>query len=301
MDLPASVTALGEQLRIDGEIAPDPALLQDANVFAAERERIFARPLIALDHESRLSADGSYFRCDAAPRGLVVTREGGGRLHVLRNLCLHAGYPVCEAEEGTGQRLTCLYHGWEYTLDGRLVEPELSSRIDPSRLRLPEYPLGVCNGLILVDPSGKSAAPQPSLPRERGRVREGAAAVPAWLAGAEVVGRAKYSTTWNWKFLRYFLQSSPHLFFNNAPENCIEFGPLSFMVVQAERAVLLRIVPRFAEQTDFYMIEMIGEAARNPDEAGADVVAEGLRRAETASPWFDRRLAEWYWSLMSAV
>ena len=290
MDLPASVTALGEQLRVDGEIAPDPALLQDSNVFAAERERIFARPLMALDHASRLSADGSYFRYDAAPRGLVVTREGGGRLHALRNLCLHAGYPVCEAEEGTGQRLTCLYHGWEYTLDGRLVEPELSSRIDPSRLRLPEYPLGVCNGLILVDPSGKSAGGE-----------QCAEVVPAWLASATVVGRAKYSTTWNWKFLRYFLQSSPHLFFNGARENCIEFGPLSFMVVQAERAVLLRIVPRFAEQTDFYVIEIIGEAARNPNAAGADVVAEGLRRAETASPWFDRRLAEWYWSLMSAV
>ena len=290
MDLPASVTALGEQLRVDGEIAPDPALLQDSNVFAAERERIFARPLMALDHASRLSADGSYFRYDAAPRGLVVTREGGGRLHALRNLCLHAGYPVCEAEEGTGQRLTCLYHGWEYTLDGRLVEPELSSRIDPSRLRLPEYPLGVCNGLILVDPSGKSAGGE-----------QCAEVVPAWLAFATVVGRAKYSTTWNWKFLRYFLQSSPHLFFNGARENCIEFGPLSFMVVRAEQAVLLRIVPRFAEQTDFYVIEMIGEAARNPNAAGADVVAEGLRRAETASPWFDRRLAEWYWSLMSAV
>jgi len=288
MDLPASVTALGEQLRVDGEIAPDPALLQDSNVFAAERERIFARPLMALDHASRLSADGSYFRYDAAPRGLVVTREGGGRLHALRNLCLHAGYPVCEAEEGTGQRLTCLYHGWEYTLDGRLVEPELSSRIDPSRLRLPEYPLGVCNGLILVDPSGKSAGGE-----------QCAEVVPAWLAFATVVGRAKYSTTWNWKFLRYFLQSSPHLFFNGARENCIEFGPLSFMVVRAEQAVLLRIVPRFAEQTDFYVIEMIGEAARNPNAAGADVVAEGLRRAETASPWFDRRLAEWYWSLMS--
>ena len=289
MDLPASVTALEEHLRVDGEIAPDPALLQDANVFAAERQRIFARPLMALDHASRLSADGSYFRCDAAPRGLVVTRDGGGRLHALRNLCLHAGYPVCEAEEGAGQRLTCLYHGWEYTLDGRLVEPELSSRIDPARLRLPEYPLEVCNGLILVDPSGKSAGEQC------------AEAVPAWLASAGVMGRAKYSTTWNWKFLRHFLQSSPHLFFTDAPEDCIEFGPLSFMVVQAQRAVLLRIVPRFAEQTDFYMIEMMGEAARNPSAAGPDVVAEGLRCADTASPWFDRRLAEWYWSFMSAA
>jgi nitrite reductase/ring-hydroxylating ferredoxin subunit len=291
MDLPASVIALGEQLRANSEIALDPALLQDANVFAAERERIFFRPFIAVDHENRLAGEVSFFRCDAAPRGLVVTREAAGRLHALRNICLHAGYPVCEEEVGAGERLVCLYHGWEYTLDGRLVEPELSSRIDPARLRLLEYPLEVCNGLILVDPSGKSGA--------GGRYAE---LLPAWLASAKVTGRTKHSTTWNWKFARQFLQSSPGLFFADAPETRVEFGPLCFMLTQAQRALLFRIVPRFAEQTDFYVIEMIAEEARVSDASAADpdVLASGLRDADTASAWFDRILAEWYWLLMSA-
>jgi nitrite reductase/ring-hydroxylating ferredoxin subunit len=292
MDLPASVTALGEKLGGSGEIAPDPALFQDANVFAAERERIFARPLMALDHVSRLSADGSYFRCDAAPRGLVVTRAGGGRLRALRNICLHAGYPVCEEEEGSGQRLICLYHGWEYNLEGRLVEPELSSRIDPSRLRLPEYPLEICNGLILVDPSGKSTAD-----------KKEAEAIPPWLASAQVVRRTKHSTTWNWKFLRHFLQSSPHLFFTDEPESSVEFGPFSFLILQAQQAVLLRIVPRLAEKTDFYVIEMIGQEIRVGHAPAADpeAVADSLNRADASVPWFDRGFAEWYWSLMSAA
>jgi hypothetical protein len=38
---------------------------------------------------------------------------------------------------------------WEYALDGRLVEPEPSSRIDPSRFRLTGYPVHLCNGLSL--------------------------------------------------------------------------------------------------------------------------------------------------------
>ena len=123
MDLPASVVALGEQLRGTEKISPDPALLCDPDVFAAERTRIFMQPLLAVDHATRLSEDGHYFRCDAAPRSLVVTRENGGRLHALRNVCIHAGYPVCEAADGPAERLVCLYHGWEYALDGRLVEP----------------------------------------------------------------------------------------------------------------------------------------------------------------------------------
>src|SRR5260370_37548744 len=146
MDLPVSVTELGEQLRGGREIAPDPALFSEPQVFGAERERIFQRSVMPLDHATRLSEDGRWFRCDAAARSILVTREAGGRLKALGNACIHAGYPVCEAEEGSAERLTCPYHGGEFALDRRLVEPELASRIDPSRLRLASYPVRVCNG-----------------------------------------------------------------------------------------------------------------------------------------------------------
>jgi nitrite reductase/ring-hydroxylating ferredoxin subunit len=291
MDLPASVTALGEQLCEAADIVPDPALFDDANVFAAERERIFARPLMAVDHETRLATDAHYFLCDAAARSVIVTREGGGRLHAMRNVCIHAGYPVCDAEEGPAERLICPYHGWEFALDGRLVEPAFSSRIDPSRLRLTGYPVLVRNGLILVDLSGKSTA-----------VEECADSVPAWLTAARVTGRARYSTTWNWKYLRHFLQSSPHLFVDDSPDDYLEFGPLSSMIVRSNRAVLLRVIPRFAEQTDFQVIEMVaGDQPGKPaSAAGVDAVSDGLRRAATSLSWFDHDFADWYWSLMSA-
>jgi nitrite reductase/ring-hydroxylating ferredoxin subunit len=246
---------------------------------------------MAVDHETRLAADAHFFRCDAASRSVIVTREGGGRLHALRNVCIHAGYPVCDAEEGPAERLICPYHGWEFALDGRLVEPAFSSRIDPSRLRLTGYPVFVRNGLILVDLSGKPAA-----------VQECAASVPAWLAAAKVTGRARYGTTWNWKFLRHFLQSSPHLFLDDSPDDYLEFGPLSSMIVRSDRAVLLRVIPRFAEQTDFQVIEMAaGDPPKKPASVvGSDAVADGLRRADPSLPWFDRDFADWYWSLMSA-
>ena len=286
MDLPVSVMDLGEQLRGGREIVPDPALFSDPQVFAAERERIFHRSVMALDHETRLSEDGCWFRCDAAARSIVVTREAGGRLNALRNVCIHAGYPVCEAEEGSAERLMCLYHGWEYALDGRLVEPELSSRIDPSRLRLASYPVRVCNGLILVDPSGAAAVNS----------------VPAWLTAATVVRRAHYTTKWNWKYLRHFLQSSPHFFFDGLPDECHEIGPLALLFAQSSRAVLLRVIPKFAEQTDFQVIEMTWGENRRSAELGtcSDPVAERLRAADTSFSWFDRDFAQWYWSLMSA-
>ena len=294
MELPASVDALAEQLNGAGEIVPDPALFDDSGVFAAERERIFVRPWMAVDHATRLNGDGRYFCVDAAGRSLVVTREAGGGLHALRNVCIHAGYPVCDAEEGPAERLVCPYHGWEYALDGRLVEPALSSRIDPARLRMTSYPVGTRDGLIFVDLSGVAAP-----------LAQTAAPVPAWLADAEVTRRARYRTNWNWKYALQFLRSSPHLFFEDraALDSSHEFGPLSLMMVQDGRAALLRLIPKFPGKTDLQLVEMAGPDTPRGESSSAenDAVADGLLRGgdDAAPAELDREFYAWYWSMMS--
>jgi len=289
MDLPLSVVELGEQLRGEDKISPDPGLLSDPQVFAAERERIFQKSVMAVDHETRLTEDGRWFRCDAAPRSILVTRAAG-RLYALRNVCIHAGYPVCDSEEeGTAERLVCPYHGWEYTLDGRLVEPELSSRIDPARLRLPSYSVCVRNGMIFVGPSGADEA-----------VEQRASAAPAWMTAATVTRRARYNTNRNWKSVRHFLQSSPQVFLD-APADCHEFGPLSLVFAQPQQAILLRLVPKFAEQTDLHVIEIADEddSQRPQSTALSDGFIEQLDGADNSLSWFDRDIALWYWSLMA--
>jgi nitrite reductase/ring-hydroxylating ferredoxin subunit len=297
MDLPASVTALGEQLGQKGKIMPDPTLFNEAAVFAAERERIFARPWMAADHVTRLAEDSRYFRFDADSRSIVVTRDGDGRLHALRNVCIHAGYPVCDAEEGAAERLMCPYHGWEYALDGRLVEPNLSSRIDPSRLRMTSYRVCVRDGLLFVAPSA-SPPPDESI----------AGPLPAWLADGKVTRRECHNTTWNWKFMMNFVGSRPHLFFAgptdaDAHTSCFEFGPLSRIIVNSERAVLVRVIPKFAERTDLQVIEIAsGDApAEGAVSAAADdTVADALRSVGVpSSSELDQRFFSWYWSLMS--
>jgi phenylpropionate dioxygenase-like ring-hydroxylating dioxygenase large terminal subunit len=298
MDLPISVTALGEQLDRAAEIVPDPALFNEPGVFAAERERIFARPWMVADHATRLAEEGRYFRFDADSRSIIVTRDIEGRLHALRNVCLHAGYPVCDAEEGSAERLMCRYHGWEYALDGRLVEPELSSRIDPSRLRLASYPVCVRDGLLFVAPSAGPASDESI-----------AGSLPTWLADGKVTRRECYNTTWNWKFLMNFLRSrgpllSAGLIGVDGHDSCIEFGPLSRIMVNSERAVLLRVVPKFAGRTDLQLIEMAAPDAplETASSVGGDFVAEELRGAVEPSPSeLDRPFFSWYWSLMSSA
>ena len=149
------------------------------------------------------------------------------------------------------------------------------------------YPVSIRNGLIFVDPSGKADAD-----------RLDAVSLPDWLAVARVTRRERHSTTWNWKFLRHFVRSSPDLLFDGGCDDSIEFGPMSFLFVQSTQAVLLRIIPKFAEQTDCHVIELAAEGAVGSRAPNA--FAEGLRCADASASWFDRRSADWYWSLMSA-
>ena len=307
MDLPQSVAAIGERLDDAGAIAADPQLLHGADVFAAERDRIFARSWVAADHHTRLAGDGCYFRFDLATRSLLVTRAADGRLRALRNVCLHAGYPICEAEEGSGERLVCPYHGWEFALDGRLLEPDLSTRIDPARLRLASYPVFIRDGLILVDPSvaisaNSSADHLASGPVESDRI-------PAWLADGQVGARRRHSTNWNWKLALQFLKSSPDLLADDqGAGDFVVFGPLSLMLAEPRQAALLRVIPKSAERTDIEVVRIVAPDAKPPAPAAdrANRLAEGLQQAGDAetvarSCELDRPFFTWYWSMMSAA
>ena len=136
--------------------------------------------------------------------------------------------------------------------------------------------------------------------------------IPAWLSDGRVTTRSRYSTEWNWKFVRHFLQRHPHLFFDEPDDegdhgHCIEFGPLSWLIVRSQQVALLRVIPKFAERTDFQLIRMAApETARQTASAATDdPVADALRKADepNAANWssrLDPSFFVWYWPLMSA-
>ena len=300
MELPASITAIGEQLEADREIIPDPQLFAAADVFAAERQRLFLRPWVAVDHQSRLPEPGRFVRFEAATRSILVTRDTEDRTYALRNVCIHAGYPVCDAEEGAAERMVCPYHGWEFAIDGRLVEPDLSARIDLARLRLARYPLCLSDGLIFVDlsraapPPGEAPAPPPA-----------SNAVPLWLAKATVTSRERYAMQWNWKLALSFVRATPQLVADEPGAAVLtEFGPLSLIWSERDRATLLRVMPKSASHTDIAIVRMASPGASGRARNGGDRLADSLHAAAdghgATAPVLDRDFFGWYWSLMSA-
>jgi nitrite reductase/ring-hydroxylating ferredoxin subunit len=294
MELPDSIKAIGGQLDDGGEIAPASELFEAYDVFAAEVAQIFMRPWLAVDHASRLAADGDYVRADAGPRSIVVVRESADQIHALRNACLHAGYRVCEAEAGNASHLYCQYHGWSYALDGRLTDPLLRPQMtDRSRFRLPRYAMQIERGLIFVDPSAVAAQPPPAAPIALG-------AVPDDLAERTVSRRERYQANCNWKRLRQFLWGAPGLAFGDGCDAVVEFGPLSLLAIRGGDAALIRLTPRFPGQTECELVALPAPGAAQPA-AAADPLGDALREAGAglAAVPLDRAFYGWYWSLMA--
>jgi choline monooxygenase len=98
-----------------------PATLYTApEVFAAEKEKIFARTWQVVGHASRVENPGDYFTTDLIGEPLLFVRGADGRLRGFYNVCRHRAGPPAE---GCGSRklFRCGYHGWTYGLDGALL------------------------------------------------------------------------------------------------------------------------------------------------------------------------------------
>jgi nitrite reductase/ring-hydroxylating ferredoxin subunit len=289
--LPECVISIGEQLGRGDPVVPTEELFHDRKVFAAEFARIFLRPWTVVDHQSRLDGDGRYFRFEVATRSVVVVRESDQRLHALRNACLHAGYRVCEAEEGTADHLHCVYHDWEYALDGRLTAPEFTRRYDESRYRLARYPMRIDQGLVMVD-----------LTRDNADSTEPPPELPEWLADCAVSGRARYNVGWNWKYVAQYLRQAPEALLGPIGGGPVRrFGPLGFLAGGPEGAALVRIAPKFPEQTDIEVLRLAPPGAAPAEDEAAE---EGLRQtgqAIAAAPlaWLGRDFYDWYWPLLA--
>jgi len=295
MELPDQITALGEQVEAGGAINPDPELFETYEVFAAELANLFIRPWLAADHASRLSADGDYFRVDIGGRSVVIAREASDKIHAMRNACLHAGYRICEEEEGRGNHLFCRYHGWDYSIDGLLTEPMLRpEETDRSRFRLPRYAMQIRNGLIFIDPSRAAPNPPEATP----------IAVDAPdLGDSTVVSRKRFQTTWNWKHLRHFLWDAKDLVFDGGGyDAAAEFGPLSMLLAKNGDAALLRLIPRYAGHSDFELVRIARPGHNAP--AGDEIrIEEAMRQHEAAiagkpGGMLDRDFYAWYWAGM---
>jgi len=178
----------------------------DPSILALEKSKIFHRtwqfvgtlsqPCGEINGKPRTIADPeSFFTCDVAGEPVVVVRDKSGTLRAFSNVCRHRAGPIAE-RSGCRSVFNCGYHGWTYTLDGRLIgTPEVDGMEFFDRSTMGMFPLRceTWQHFIFVnfDPHG------PSLTEVLGEIPKQASAFS--FEGLQLAERRDYHVNCNWK------------------------------------------------------------------------------------------------------
>jgi phenylpropionate dioxygenase-like ring-hydroxylating dioxygenase large terminal subunit len=90
-------------------------------ILAKEATHIFGKCWIYVGHSSELKKPGDFQSRIVAGRPVIFCRTRSGEVRCLLNTCRHRGAVVCTQRSGNTRRFQCIYHGWTYDIDGRLV------------------------------------------------------------------------------------------------------------------------------------------------------------------------------------
>jgi len=158
-----------------------------------------------------ISDPESYFTADVAGEPIIVVRDKAGTLRAFSNVCRHRAGPIALGS-GCKNVLRCQYHGWTYTLDGRLIgtpDVEGVEFFDRSAMGMVPLRLATWEKSIFVNLDGagcneKIATESQSAPRAVPGLAEVLGKIPEQARGFQFEGlhfaeRRDYVVDCNWK------------------------------------------------------------------------------------------------------
>ncbi|WP_380876019.1 (2Fe-2S)-binding protein [Sphingomonas sp. DBB INV C78] len=93
----------------------------DPEFLALERERMWRRAWLYAGHTDQLPNPGSWFLTRELSSPILVVRDLSGTVRAFYNTCQHRGAPIVTEMSGESRGFVCGYHGWSYTLEGKLT------------------------------------------------------------------------------------------------------------------------------------------------------------------------------------
>ena len=117
----ASARALDFKWPAEGVARAPYRLFTDPEIYKLEQERIFrGRSWNYLCLDVEIPKAGDYRTTVIGETPIIVTRDHEGEVHAMVNRCAHKGALVCLKKQDNVASLTCVYHAWNYGLDGQL-------------------------------------------------------------------------------------------------------------------------------------------------------------------------------------
>lgn len=150
---------LGIDERVEAAWTLPSACYTDPAFLDKEKSRVFDRTWQLVGNAGAVALPGAFFTAHVAGEPIVVVRGQDGRLRAFINVCRHRGGAVAEGA-GRAKNFRCHYHGWTYTLEGKLIgTPDVGGMefFDRSSMPLPEILADTWGQFVFVNLD--SAAP----------------------------------------------------------------------------------------------------------------------------------------------
>ncbi len=97
------------------------ARYRDPGFLSLERQNLWTQTWLYAGHIDELPTPGSYKLWDRSGNPVVLLRDQQGSVRAFYNSCRHRGAPLVRDASGRlDGSLVCPYHGWNYSLDGKL-------------------------------------------------------------------------------------------------------------------------------------------------------------------------------------
>ncbi|HXG66439.1 MAG TPA: SRPBCC family protein [Blastocatellia bacterium] len=125
----------------------------DPQILEQEKEKIFARAWQLVGRAEQVAGPGDYFTAMICDEPIIVARGADEKLRAFSNVCRHRAGPVA-AGQGRRKVFQCGYHGWTYSLEGRLLgAPEFGGVecFNREETCLPQFAVETWAGLVFVN------------------------------------------------------------------------------------------------------------------------------------------------------
>ena len=112
---PDPVRSSGTELSLPGWLYRDP------EYHSVEMERVIRPAWQIVCHDSDIPAPGDWQAIEIVGESVFAIRGEDGEARAFANVCRHRASRLVEGNSGCSKRLTCPYHAWTYSSDGRLI------------------------------------------------------------------------------------------------------------------------------------------------------------------------------------
>ena len=129
-------------------------IYRDPEFFELEKQHIFRTSWHLVCHQNDIPATGDYHTFEILGESVMAVRGDDGQIRSFHNVCRHRASRLLDGPKGQcGRRITCPYHAWTYSLDGRLIGvpfKETFRDFDPKKSGLAALDQEVFMGFVFV-------------------------------------------------------------------------------------------------------------------------------------------------------